>query len=516
MDDDEKRRYSFACNQRNPGSKKKFHQVLLQAAHKMAPRDGRLPPCFAHPGDDAHTVGEWIEAVAEPPPYRLAASVWSSLGSRVGPESGQHYGRCDDVTIKAHAPPRKHYRWVPDRCAMQPFDADALCSQLDGKQLVVVGDSTVLQTFVSLVSLLGGTFGKDVKHGAVICDLTASACADRLRLVFVRNDLLLWSTLPAGDFDRVRRCDGFSILHPFTQRASRDADVLVLGVGHHFPRSLMLAEKGARASRRGAEVARRARIAFFARNLNHTLASALEARAAWGRTHPASVVVLGSTTPVRSCARYREPLSLSRAVEALAAGGADPEPPSANEERWQHYPRYNQLARWLATAAGATFVDVAAPSARRPDGAMGGFWPPGSPRQRDCVHSCMPGPVDSWSVMLSNLLRSAPLRRALAEAPGGAAAGAGRRFFENATQWLTARGFSERLEACGAAAGRGGGRERALQRARGLHECAGGLHRHSWWAFDCSSAGRQQVEPPRAPAAAPGEWQPWRPAESFD
>ena len=73
-------------------------------------------------------------------------------------------------------------------------------------------------------------------------DLTASACDDSTRLVFVRSDLLLW-THSIVDYHAVQRCDGFTILHPFVIRASRDADIVLLGVGHHFPRALMLAEK---------------------------------------------------------------------------------------------------------------------------------------------------------------------------------------------------------------------------------------------------------------------------------
>ena len=481
----------------------------------------RQQPCFELPGAP-HTEGEWVDAGLGAP-YRLRASLWQSIGSRVGAEAPQHYGRCDDVARS----PRRHYRWEARSCALRPFDAEAVCSRLAGRQVVVVGDSTVLQTFLSLVLLLGGVFGKDVKHGMVICDLTAAACAGRVRLVFVRNDLLLWSTLSTGDFDRVRRCDGFSILHPFVQRASRDADLLVLGVGHHFPRSLMLAEKNARASRKPAETARRARIAFFSRNLNHTLSSVLARRAAWGRLDPSSVVLLGSTTPVRSCARYRRPLSLADAVAAHAAGGDEPEPPTANELRWQHYPRYNLVASWAAAATGVSFLDVAAPSARRPDAVMGPFWPAGSSRQRDCVHSCMPGPVDAWSMLLANLLESPRLVRALSELPPNAPAQqrahghAARRFFANYTRWLGVRGYSERLEkdeceppvaskAPGMAskAAPMGRRERS---SGPRCEAQPQLHRHSWWAFDCGR-GRADHGANRSGA----EWQPWMPVESFD
>ena len=78
----------------------------------------------------------------------------------------------------------------------------------------------------------------------------------------------------------------------------------------------MLAEKFSRWD--GGTAAKRARVGFFARNLNHTLTSLLARRAAWGHTDPATVVVLGTSTPVRGCAQYTAPLPLGEAVSAIA------------------------------------------------------------------------------------------------------------------------------------------------------------------------------------------------------
>ena len=124
-------------------------------------------------------------------------------------------------------------------------------------------------------------------------------------------------------------------------------------------------------------------------DLNHTLSSLLSRRAAWGRRFPASVVLLGTSTPVRGCARFSRPLRdqlEAASVSAGAAGGddrADPENVSTNELRWMQYPRYNHIAHSMATAFGASFLEVATPSALRPDGAMGGYWPTGDAKQRE-------------------------------------------------------------------------------------------------------------------------------------
>ena len=230
---------------------------------------------------------------------------------------------------------------------------------------------------------------------------------------------------------------------------------------------------------------------------------------------PASVVILGTSTPVRTCARFRRPLGAAEAVEIAAAGGDAPGNVTTNELRWMEYPRYNQIARTLAVATGASFIDVAAPSALRPDGAMGGYWPStltpsGQNKQLDCVHYCLPGVVDTWNALLYNLLTSPRLRRALDGSPppaeraageqlargaggggrssaklgsgtkgssakGGAAKGSARgsRFLSaNATEWLTVKGYAERFEKC-TMGGHGSGR------------CEARMQLQPWWAFRC-------------------------------
>ena len=469
----------------------------------------------------AYSEGRWVPSEAAHP-YRISPKFWSAIGSKMHGELPQHYGHCDDPASKRApppSPPRKLFDWVPSTCSLQPLDASGACGVLGGKQIVVVGDSTVFQFFLSFVLMLGGRFGRDVKHGFVVADLTASACGGTTRINFIRSDLLLW-TQSIADYHAVQRCDGFTILHPFVQRASRDADIVLLGVGHHFPRSLMLAEKYSRWD--GSLVAKKARVGFFARNLNHTLTSLLARRAAWGHADPATVVVLGTSTPVRGCAQYTAPLPLGEAVSAIAAApSAQPVVDGARaqaavstvELRWAQYPRYNELARWMATAQGASFLDVAAPSAMRPDGAMGRFWPAGDRRQLDCVHYCLPGVVDTWSTLLYNLLGSPRLQRALRATASASAADSDagahrraartsrRRFLDaNATLWHTERGYAERFEAC-----KGGG-------ARGGGACEPSLQLQPWWPFYCWE-GRDR--PAKLGADFNQKYQPWQPAEMF-
>ena len=288
----------------------------LTASQRAAPM--ARPACFTPQSD--YTDGRWVarDRARTPPPYRIKASLWEQLGTSIRGSTPQHYGRCDDAM-----PSRPLYDWVPQGCSLAPFERERACDLLDGKAVLMVGDSTVFQLFLSFALLLGAKLGKNTKRASTVSEMTASACGDNVRLAFSRSDLLLWTT-SNSDFNGIKRCDGFTNLQVFVERAARDADYLVLGVGHHFPGSLEAAESKSRTKREpGAEgqssrFQKLAMHAFFPNNINHTLASVIKARAAWGHAPPSeSITLVGTTTPVAGCSRFSTPISLSQyAIES--------------------------------------------------------------------------------------------------------------------------------------------------------------------------------------------------------
>lgn len=311
------------------------------------------PHCFAQCSTcNLHTVGRWVPREPLPPPYRLNYSLWASFGlSGPPPTSSSHYGLCDDHTAKLGTEPRALYEWQPEACELPRFDAARACSLLAGKQLVVAGDSTAGQLFLSLVLLLGGRFGRNSRHTSAISDLTASACGDTTRLNFVRNDLLLWST-HRSEFNRARECDKLLKADGFVQRAARDADLLILQTGHHFPATMEAASVTTWPDAHG----------LFTSALNHTMGHLLRARAAWGHSSQ-SVALMGVSVPVPACSRLgTQPLSAAASLAALAQLSRR----NKYSPRWQQMPRINLLLQWLASAYGVGFVDIAAPSSTWP------------------------------------------------------------------------------------------------------------------------------------------------------
>lgn len=278
---------------------------------------------------DTYASGSWHPSTSRRPPYRIEASLWDSLGTNIRRSTPQHYGRCDDVE-----PNRTHYEWSPDGCTLSRFDdVESACNLLANKSILFVGDSTVFQLFLSFALLLRSKLGRNAKRTSSVTEMSASACDDTMRLAFARSDLLLWSSA-GSEFNSVRRCDGATTLQSFAFRAARDADIVILGTGHHFQGSLneaIWASRAIRLANGGVKPAappthaslaclsapaclasHLAHHAFIPHNLNHTLASLVAARAAWGhRSAASSVLVVGTTTPVAGCSRFSEPIRQS-------------------------------------------------------------------------------------------------------------------------------------------------------------------------------------------------------------
>ena len=368
------------------------------------------------------------------------------MGLNVQAGSSHDYGQC--ATTNPTAGPSQ-YEWSPDDCTLVPLHRPTACRLLSGKQIVFVGDSTTAQLFTSTVMLLEGQDGLGVdyrsggqnvrKHPSVLSDVTASVCGDTVRLNFIRSDLLTWSNSGHED-TAIRKCNKKLKLNPFVARASSHADLLVLGTGLHVPASLPRVREGL------SPVA--ARDTFFSQSLNHTLSSAVAARAARGLP-PESVVLVGAGIPVPGCSRFSEPIS---AVHAL--GTSHDAFLNTWSDDWRDLHLINQAARWAAIEAGVGFIDVGLLAAQRPDAAMSRHVRVAAlGSSEDCVHFCQPGPVDTWVQLIYNFWKKTSLatrRRQRLEVIRLDKAEPGKFFQSGRRTWLSAAGSAQAraLEAC--------------------------------------------------------------------
>ena len=492
----------------------------LVGAGAMRPNDRQgLPGCFA--GTARYAEGRWLPTLREAP-YRLKHSLWKKMNvPGMRSDSNHHWGLCTDVALSPSGPgsasgqknlqrrathvARQQYEWVPSKCSLARFDRQKACRTLHGKQVLVAGDSATAQFFLSLALQLGGpgALGHNRRGGSsVFKDLTASACEDTVRLNFVRNDLLTWTSQVAELGELGKQCTkGSALLQPFAGRV-RDADILILGTGHHYPHVPPHAGKESRDS-------------VFLQSLNHTLSKVLGVRGAAGHALQ-SVVLLGAPFPVAGCSRFSAPITPAQALTANS---------SLNKwsSNWQQSSRFSQLTQLVATKRVVSFIDVAPLSMQRPDDTMArwcrlsgrdcyqragqsrreaGFRivPDADYLEEDCLHSCLPGPVDEYVRLLYNLLRN---RNFAARSPSTSNASAfrtsqfrDRRFFaKNLSSWLYTEG-AERLESC---ADVNDPRCAFLSSEQGLAHCA------PWSAFPSSLRNRVYMRhPPGAHRAGAG------------
>ena len=335
----------------------------------------RMPPnCFTSASKHAYSSGTWQLAsnAADPDPVQRAdvkQRPWLS---------------CNGTRHMKH-------EWQP-QCHLKRMERPELCALLSGKFVLLVGDSTSQQVFLTLVSVMRGEMsrfgsGRD----------RASACNDTVRIMQARSDLLLWSDQVA-DFQAPTRCNSAVLGSAWTRRAAM-ADLVLLSVGQHFAGL----DKSAAVTQGEDAAEKTARLAFFSASLEHTLRGAAAARAAAGHL-PNSMILVGASLPTPGCSRFQEPISLAqwlRADAALPAGLA------RYAQSWRHLPRQNHVARWTAESLNVPFLDIASLTAQRPDATMAHTQLNASgvsSDNEDCVHFCLPGPVRDIIKLLGNLL----------------------------------------------------------------------------------------------------------------
>lgn len=354
-----------------------------RSAHKMSPVQGCL----------AHGRGEWKYRPREDMPYRLDPERYVAVHNR----SAFFWGRCDRrfyhngvrdfMSMRA-----RWFIWYPkgDGCDAlgeppKPFVFDTLrrqfCKAHAGSRLLFVGDSTQGQLFTSFVHALGvlssewgschpGWETPDVEHVHEI-DLTVQLCApgpSGVTARFIRNEAAVFNLTEAELAERRSRV---AVFCRFTPEVAAEADVIVLNRGFHYaPPETFTAE-------------------FDATLRGLMRLPPLPPRA--GGVAPTGrrqrrVIVRSTHAPIPRCNPHSRisPVSLAHLVKN-----------GRREYHWDSLAGVNAIAECLAHAHGATFIDVYHQSSFRPDAAV---------KRDECVHSCLPGPVDEWSRLIALLL----------------------------------------------------------------------------------------------------------------
>ena len=255
--------------------------------------------------------------------------------------------------------------------AASPTLAAEFCDAFRGATLLIVGDSVQGELFSTVASLLGATAGVQDRaearrrclrrarlatHQAHEVVVDARACAGTVGLRFVRNEFVLWAGARALKNETELSRHNTYVCDWAADAAA--ADLLLLSRGLHA-----------------------ADDATFAAELDATFAGLADLR---GAPRGPWVMYRGSHAVVPRCRDFADPSPVSLADAIVATPGV----PFSGQ--WANISRQNGVARRVAEAHGAAYFDVFDQTALRPGAKLD--W-----REDECMHFCVPGPIDDWA-----------------------------------------------------------------------------------------------------------------------
>ncbi|KAF7094634.1 hypothetical protein CFC21_096933 [Triticum aestivum] len=304
------------------------------------------------------------------------------------------------------------WRWQPAApgCQLPGFDAAAFLGAVRGQHVAFVGDSMARNQAESLVCLLGASF----PYHLVYRD-PEPGTRKFWRWAFPTHNVTVsvyWAPFLAR---ATGRCDNYSLpynsvhLETLADRWSADAgamDVAVVSTGHWFWNPSVYYN--------GSEVLG----THLLPQLNHTgigflspfreaIRASIRRLASAGR---ARAVVLATFSPAHFEKAWDDPATCARRMP-YTEGEREVD---ATHAQLRSIVREETTAAAAATDGGATRVevlDVTKLATMRPDGHPGVYmkrdpFARGVPErlQSDCLHFCLPGPVDTFNEILLQLL----------------------------------------------------------------------------------------------------------------
>ena len=128
-----------------------------------------------------------------------------------------------------------HWQWTPDArdCELLPFDRESFCRALNGRSILIVGDSINLEFAMSLSGLAGGSDLPNNNANLISLCTGSEAPLNRSRLLFVRNDHL--SLAKQANVPNGVPCT--PCLKPWTPIIERDPhayEILIVNSGAHY------------------------------------------------------------------------------------------------------------------------------------------------------------------------------------------------------------------------------------------------------------------------------------------
>ena len=260
---------------------------------------------------------------------------------------------CDKKLSSFAAQERLMYEWTPKDCDLPKWDAAAFCAALDDRTILFIGDSTMEQSAVTVMSTIASTGGQ---------------CAPQLR--YGRSNTFVY------DIKNIDR----KWFHYYEESGSPGADIVVLAAGAWFEDT--------------------GDMYWALDSVNQTIRSM---RSKEGGKEPPKIIWKTQNPGHVQCQAFYHPIT--HMEEQMLNLTLDPR---GWKFRWELFPVFDDMARSFAKQEGWGVIDMS-PLYLRPDahiGRLGEFHKMGvAPMEKlDCLHYCLPGPVDLFSVLLLHAL----------------------------------------------------------------------------------------------------------------
>ncbi|CAN0037514.1 unnamed protein product [Ectocarpus fasciculatus] len=276
--------------------------------------------------------------------------------------------------------PMPYYTWDAAECSLDDVDEEKFCRVMEGRKgILLVGervscasDYHVVRTLVSVLRATSEPIhSKYQLHHA----RKWGACNGEVKIAFYRSDFLDTTTWRNAFLDglcdlrnpkRGAKCDVFA-----DDETLKEYDTVIINSGAH-PRSLD--------------------------EYRETMETASkELTASMKRLHGDDALLIVRNTPPGhgGCTErtFDGPVDVETALDLVSSG--------PHSYLWDRFPEYNAILEeaFLGNATdGWIELDAYTPTLLRPDYHLGGDESP------DCLHYCIPGPIDHWVRLLYNML----------------------------------------------------------------------------------------------------------------
>ncbi|ESQ28193.1 hypothetical protein EUTSA_v10018613mg [Eutrema salsugineum] len=367
------------------------HVVITSYSSSSSSQEEETEESFDRIKEDAlcdYTKGKWVRDEIGP------LYNGSSCGTIKDGQNCFRHGRPDSGYL--------YWKWKPNQCDIPRFDANRFLDLMRDKHLAFIGDSMARNQLESLICLLSTVSSPDLVY--------RNGEDNKFRKWrFESHNVTVsvyWSPFLVAGMEKSGKLD-HNVLHldRVDEKWGNDLDsfdTVVVSVGHWFLHPAVYFESGSVLGCHSCEASNCTEIGFFD-VFRKAIRTTLKAAVARNRRE----VILTTFSPSHFEGRPWDSLGACNMTEPYEEGkvleGLDLEMRRIEME---------EVTAAKAAEVRLEALDVTAISVLRPDGHPGPYmyefpFKNGVPERvhNDCLHWCLPGPVDTWNEIMIEMLR---------------------------------------------------------------------------------------------------------------